>query len=94
MNRIMVTVRLCYSDTVKNITVSVPEEVYRSARVRAAERGTSVSALVSEYLASLSRNEREFARLLDQQRRIVSGINRFRASERLEREDLHNRAIR
>ncbi|MGH8924592.1 MAG: DUF6364 family protein [Acidimicrobiia bacterium] len=78
----------------KNITVSVPEEVYRSARVRAAERGTSVSALVSEYLASLSRNEREFARLLDQQRRIVSGINRFRASERLEREDLHNRAIR
>ncbi len=90
----MVTVRLCYSDTVKNITVSVPEEVYRSARVRAAERGTSVSALVSEYLASLSRNEREFARLLDQQRRIVSGINRFRASERLEREDLHNRAIR
>jgi len=35
--------------TVKNITVSVPEDVYRAARVRAAERGRSVSALVADY---------------------------------------------
>jgi hypothetical protein len=30
---------------VKSITVTVPDEVYRQARIRAAERGTSVSAL-------------------------------------------------
>ena len=40
----------------KNITVSVDEETHRSARIRAAELGTSVSALVRNYLRSLSRN--------------------------------------
>ena len=78
----------------RNITVSVPDEVYREARIRAAEAGTSVSALVTGYLLSLSRQEAEFARLADQQRRIVSGIERFRASDRLRREDLHGRAVR
>ena len=78
----------------RNITVSVPDEVYREARIRAAEAGTSVSALVTGYLVSLSRQEAEFARLADQQRRIVSGIERFRASDRLRREDLHGRAVR
>lgn len=66
----------------------------RAARVRAAERGTSVSALVSEYLASLTSSDTEYARLEDQQRRIVSQIERFSASDRLEREDLHERALR
>ena len=37
----------------KNITVSVDEETYRLSRVRAAEAGTSVSALVRGYLRSL-----------------------------------------
>jgi hypothetical protein len=37
----------------KNITVTVPDDVYRNARIRAAERGTSVSSLVAEYLRSL-----------------------------------------
>ena len=40
----------------KNITVSVDEETHRSARIRAAELGTSVSALVRNYLRSLSRD--------------------------------------
>ena len=78
----------------KNITVSVPEEVYRAARVRAAERGTSVSAMVAEYLASLTHSEAEFSRLEEQQRRIVSGIDRFRASDRLDRGEVHDRALR
>ena len=37
----------------KNITVSVDEETYRSAKEWAAKQGTSVSALVREYLNSL-----------------------------------------
>ena len=37
----------------KNITVSVDEETHRRARIRAAELGTSVSALVRDYLRSL-----------------------------------------
>ena len=37
----------------KNITVSVDEETHRNARIRAAELGTSVSALVRGYLREL-----------------------------------------
>lgn len=38
---------------VKNITVSVDEATHRLVRIRAAEMGTSVSALVRNYLNSL-----------------------------------------
>lgn len=78
----------------KNITVSVPDEVYRLARIRAAETGTSVSALVADYLVSLSQSREEFGRLAQQQRRIVTEIETFRASDRLDRDDLHQRAVR
>ena len=37
----------------KNITVSIDEETHRHARIRAAELGTSVSALVRGYLREL-----------------------------------------
>jgi hypothetical protein len=38
---------------VKNITVSVDDEVYHAARVKAAELRTSVSALVRSYLQAI-----------------------------------------
>ena len=78
----------------KNITVAVPDDVYRAARIKAAERGTSVSALVGEYLRSLSEREDEFARLEAQQRRVQRRIERFRASDRLDRDAIHARAVR
>ncbi|MGH2852785.1 MAG: hypothetical protein ACRDLF_01140 [Solirubrobacteraceae bacterium] len=77
-----------------NITVSVPDDVYRAARIRAAEQGSSVSALVARYLRSLSEREVEFARLEAQQRRVQDRIDRFSASDRLDREELHGRAVR
>jgi plasmid stability protein len=79
---------------VKNITVSVPDDVYRLARIRAAEHGSSVSALVAEYLRSLSEREGEFARLEAQQRHVQDTIARFRAGDRLGRDDIHSRAVR
>ena len=45
--------RNCGSVGMKNITLSVDDECYRVARIRAAELGTSVSALVRGYLRSL-----------------------------------------
>jgi plasmid stability protein len=78
----------------KNITVTVPDDVYRNARIHAAERGTSVSALVAEYLRSLSGREAEFSRLEAQQQQIQSQISRFRARDRLDRDQLHDRAVR
>jgi plasmid stability protein len=78
----------------KNITVTVPDDVYRNARIRAAERGTSVSSLVAEYLRSLSVREAEFSRLEAQQKQVQAQINRFRARDRLDRDQLHDRAVR
>lgn len=78
----------------KNITVTVPDEVYRDARVRAAERGSSVSALVGDYLRSLSGRDAEFARLEQQQRDVQATIERFRAGDRLDRDAVHERAVR
>ena len=79
---------------VKNITVTVPDEVYRAARIRAAEDGSSVSALVGGYLRSLSDREAEFARLEAQQQQVQREIDRFRAGDRLGRDELHERAVR
>lgn len=89
--------RLCVSATlgrVKNITVSVPDDVYRAARIRAAERDSSVSSLVGEYLRSLSEREGARLRLEAQQRQTQDEIKRFRARDRLDRDELHDRAVR
>jgi plasmid stability protein len=78
----------------KNITVSVPDDVYRNARIRAAERGSSVSALVADYLRSLSQRETEFSQLEAQQQRVRDEIEHFRARDRLDRDSVHDRAVR
>lgn len=78
----------------KNITVSVPDDVYREARIRAAECGSSVSALVAEYLRSLTGRANEFSRLEAQQRRVQRAIRRFSARDRLARDEIHTRAVR
>lgn len=88
------TVKLWYPLAMKNITVTVPDDVYRNARIRAAERGTSVSALVAEYLRSLSLREAEFSRLEAQQQQVQREIRRFRARDHLDRDQLHDRAVR
>ena len=89
-----ITVKLWYRPAVKNITVSVPDDVYRAARIRAAEEGRSVSGMVAAHLRSLSGGDAEFARLEAQQRHIQVQIKRFRATDRLARDEVHDRAVR
>ncbi len=50
----------------KNITVSVDEETHRLARIRAAELGISVSALVRDYLKTLVREQADGPRANEQ----------------------------
>lgn len=76
----------------KNITVTVPDEVYRRARIRAAERGRSVSALVTDFLRQLDAGDAEFARLEALESATRDGIGQFRAADRLERDEVHRRA--
>ncbi|MEX0973690.1 MAG: hypothetical protein WDZ46_10605 [Solirubrobacterales bacterium] len=78
----------------KNVTVSVPEDVYRAARIRAAEEDSSVSALVAGYLRSLGERDAEFKRLEAQQKRIQAEIKGFSARDSLNRDSLYDRALR
>lgn len=75
----------------KNITLSVDEETYRLARIAAAERNTSVSALVRNYL-------RGFAQPApgepDPAQALFSALDRaqgYRAADRLTRDQAHER---
>jgi plasmid stability protein len=76
----------------KNITVTVDDDIYRRARVRAAEMDTSVSAQVKQFLEQFARKETEFERLLKLEQKVRAEIAGFSASERLSRDDLHDRA--
>ena len=80
--------------TVKNITISVPDDVYRRARIAAAERESSVSALVREFLTQLSGAESDFDRRRRLQDDLLATIGRFRAGTRVSRDKAHARALR
>jgi hypothetical protein len=43
-----------YCEAMKNITIALDDETYRKARVAAAHRDASVSALVKKFLLSLT----------------------------------------
>jgi plasmid stability protein len=79
---------------VRNITLSVPDDVYRAARIRAAEEGTSLSGLVADYLRSLAGADVEFQRLVELQERTLATIQTFSAGDRLDRDSVHDRALR
>jgi plasmid stability protein len=46
----------------KNITLKIDDETYRKARVRAAREGTSLSAMVRDFLLSLGRESNDRTR--------------------------------
>jgi plasmid stability protein len=76
----------------KNITVSLDDETYRNARMKAAELGTSVSALVRRYLTELCAGETEFQSLKRRERQLRARVPAgFRAADNLSREQVHER---
>ena len=75
----------------KNITVSIGDEVHRRARIKAAERDTSVSSVVREFLIRWSGEETEFERRRRLQNETLDSIDNFRAGDRLPREGVHRR---
>jgi hypothetical protein len=74
----------------KSITVSLDDETYRNARMKAAELDTSVSALVRRYLIELGAGETEFQRLKRLERELRARIPAdFRAADNLTRDQVH-----
>jgi plasmid stability protein len=78
----------------KNITVSVDDETYRKARVRAAELDTSVSAIVRKYLTEFAAGESRFERLKREEEELRKRIEGFSASDRLPRDAHYDRKLR
>ena len=77
---------------VRNITVSLDDDTYRRARMIAAERDTSISALVKEFLVGLGSGESQAERLKREERALRDRITSFRASDKQSRDELHDRA--
>jgi hypothetical protein len=76
---------------VKNTTVTVDDQTYRQARIKAAEQDTSVSALVKRFLTELAAGESDIERLKREERALRERIGTFRAGDRMSREDVHGR---
>ena len=82
----------------KKITVSVDEETYRRSRVKAAEAGTSVSALVRTFLVSLVQEDSradtfdQLKRLRDETLRSIRARGAgLRSTDNIDRDVLHSR---
>ena len=75
----------------KNITVTVDDETYRRARIRAAECDTSVSAMVRNFLRDVAEAETKTDGLKRRERALRDGIERFKAADGISRDDIYNR---
>lgn len=82
---------LCYCEFVKNVTVSLPDDVYRRARITAAELDTSISALVRDFLMKLEAGESDSEQRKRLQKEVLATVRGFRASGRLTRDQVHDR---
>lgn len=73
-----------------NITLSLDDNTYRTARIVAAERGVSVSALVRDYLQSLRPAQQD-----ERMKALVAtfdlGLPGYSVSNRLSRDEANER---
>ena len=81
----------------KNITVSVNDEVYKRARRKAAEHNTSVSRLVADYLRLLGKEEELRVERTKRLEELFAAQDRNRPKKglgRLKREEIYARNLR
>lgn len=78
--------------TTRNITLSLPPDLVRKAKVLAAQRDTSVSALVGELLAQLVGDEPEYDDAWRHEERLMSeGLPMSVGEITWTRDDVHAR---
>ena len=83
------------SQTMKNITLSVDDETYRLARIKAAEREQSVSAMVRDLIRGLA--AKPVDDLAEKNARLLAAFaasKNFSVSDRLTREEIYDRSRR
>lgn len=77
----------------KNITLSIDDDLYRAARIAAAERDTTVSALVRDFLQRLTRPANSPDDLTAALFLALDQAKPNRASDRPSREETHDRRV-
>lgn len=76
----------------RNLTLTMPEELVRRAKIAAAERDTSVSALVAEYFEALVQQEDGYDLMWAEEERLMQEGLPMRVGEiTWSRADLHER---
>lgn len=79
----------------KNITIAIDDEVYRSARILAAQRGTSISALVREHLQNLAHHGARQQKEIKERNRLMEALLRktahFRVGPKPTRDEMNER---
>lgn len=79
----------------KNITVTVDDDLYHRARIRAAEQRSTLSALVRAFLLTLVGEEPAFERMRREQNEAIARIRAahpgFSAANRLTRDEANAR---
>ena len=80
----------CYTDPVKNVTISLDEELAHWARRKAADENTSVSKLVARLLDREMRASDGYWQAYEQWKKLDIKLDAS-ASERFTREEAHER---
>ena len=75
----------------KNITLSVDEQILAAVRRHAAERNSTVNALVREYLTSLAQHQNRARRARARLRQLSNQSQGRLGNKTWNREDLHDR---
>lgn len=74
-----------------NLTITVPEEILKSARRRALEQGTSVNALLRDYLRQFTGAQAVHVKAAQRVLELSSKTRAGRGKSRWTRDELHQR---
>jgi hypothetical protein len=74
-----------------NLTITVDDRLLKLARLKALEQGTSVNALLRDYLEAYADAANSQARALDDLLELSAGTTSRRGSASWTRDDLHDR---
>ncbi len=72
-----------------NLTITIPEDVLRSARQRALEQGTSVNALLRDYLSQFAGMQSAQAKAAQRVLELSKATRAGRGKAQWVRDDLH-----
>lgn len=84
----------CYTDVaVANLTITVDDALLKRARMRALEQGTSVNALLRDYLEAYAGSARQQQDALADLLGLSAAATSRRGSATWTRDDLHDRGL-